>query len=195
MTDDPRAELVEALRGGDERAWRTLVDDYGRLIYSVAARSGLDAADRDEVFQSTCLIAVRSIDGLRDPTRLSSWLYGIAYRLSAEVHRRRRRIGSELDVDDERLRASLETRSDAPGDALERLEETGRLLDALAAIDARCGALVRILYLEEPRPPYEEIGERLGMPVGSIGPTRARCLDKLRRALEEREDADADSAP
>lgn len=182
MTDV--SALVDALKRGEDGAWREFVDRYGRLIHAVAARSGLDQADREDVFQATCLVAVRTIDTLRDATRLSSWLYGIAVRLSVNQHRSRKRRGTELDVTEPTVDVATEAEA---GEALERLESVSHLQDALAAIDERCAALVEALYLEDPRPSYDTISARFDMPVGSIGPTRARCLKKLQALLLERE--------
>lgn len=187
MNDDDVSILVAALRRGDERAWREVMDRYGRLVYSVAARSGLHATDREDVYQTTWLVALRSIDKLRDPTRFTSWLYGITHRLSADMHRKRKRRGTEIDVTDSPSSPVLEADPEVE-QGLELLEAVSHLYDALESIDARCATLIRALYLEEPRPSYDTISDRLEMPIGSIGPTRARCLGKIKRLLEERGD-------
>ncbi len=174
-----RNQLVARLAAGDEDAWRSFVETYGGLIFAVATRLGLRGADRDDLFQDACVTVMQSIHTLRDPTRLASWLYRVTYRLGIDALRSRR---PEVGV--EELTSSA-TGQLEPGFAedLERLEEVSRLLDALGRLDSRCRNLLKLLYLEDPTPSYEEIARRLDMPIGSIGPTRARCLEKAARWL------------
>ncbi len=180
---DARA-LVDGLSHGDDAAWRVFLTTYGRLIYAVARRFSAKGVDPDDLFQETCIRAHQSIHTLQSPQRLGSWIYTIAYRLGVDALRRER---SEAGVEDlEALRAAHEAahREPDPDQALERLEAIARLMDALGGLEERCRRLLTSLYLEEPPPSYVEIGQREGMPVGSIGPTRARCLKKLKIVME-----------
>ena len=172
--------LAEGLTRGDDAAWRAFLATYGRLIYAVASRFSLRGLDPDDLFQETCIRAHQSIHTLQSPQRLGSLIYTIAYRLGVDALRRER---SETGVEDlEALETARQVAHQAPGpdQALERLEAIARLMDALGGLEERCRRLLTSLYLEEPPPSYVEIGEREGMPVGSIGPTRARCLKKLK---------------
>jgi RNA polymerase sigma factor (sigma-70 family) len=178
-----RSELVERLVARDEGAWRVFIDEYGGLMYAVATRLGLDDAAREDLFQEACLRALESIGTLADPTKLASWVYTVTYRLGVDFLRRRR---PEIGMEQAGAAAqSLEAGGVEPDivEKLARLEAVAGLLDALTHLDPRCRRLLAALYLEEPRPSYDEIGRREGMPIGSIGPTRARCLEKTKRLI------------
>lgn len=170
---------VAAMLAGDELAWRRFLADYGRLIYAVGRRLGLTEAEREDHFQTVCLAAHRSLATLREPDRLAAWVYNIAYRAAIDTRRRQR---PTLDIteleDDSRLLVEPEAL-----EALERLEAVARVRDALGALDPRCRDLLHALFIEEPQPSYLAIQERQGIPIGSIGPTRARCLERLKKTL------------
>lgn len=180
-----RTELVRGLVAGDETAWREFVEQYGRLAYAAATRLGLTAEQAHDLFQDTCLAALESIHTLRHPSRLASWTYSIAYRRAIDTLRQQR-TGSVLDegAADADASPALAVTSEIATE-LERLEEAAVLMDALAKLDPRCRRLLQALYLDTPRLAYNQIAKREGMPIGSIGPTRARCLGKLRSLLRE----------
>jgi RNA polymerase sigma factor (sigma-70 family) len=176
-------ELVDAMRKGDERAWREAMRAHGRLVMLAAARVGIGEADRDEVFQTAFLAAFRKIEALRDPERLPAWLYSIAYRLALRMARRAK---DEIPLDEIAATdaGDLVAAGESPAAAVERLQEIEIVREALRGLDERCRGLLSALYFEEPRPGYTAIGTRLGMAVGSIGPTRARCLEKLEKVMD-----------
>lgn len=174
---DPEARL-EALRRGDEPAWRQLMTEHGALVLYAARRVGLTGQDAEDVFQTAMLSAYRAIASLRSADRLASWLYRIAQRAAID-HLRARRPNVGLDD-----LAPLVDPSESVTDALERLDDARRLRHAIESLDDRCRALLTALYLEDPRPSYREIAERLETAVGSIGPTQARCLAKLEKSLD-----------
>ncbi|MBD3237390.1 MAG: sigma-70 family RNA polymerase sigma factor [Candidatus Eisenbacteria bacterium] len=191
MAAESQRELVRGLVAGDEAAWRVFVRDYGRIVHAVAAAFSLQDDDRDDLLQNTCLAVVRSIGTLRDPQRLASWVYNIAYRQAVDARRRRR----------ETLLSELPTNAPSPPamrlnpaipEALERAEEALRVRTALDRLGARCRALLEALYLDESHPAYKEVAAREGLQIGSIGPLRARCLDRLRRLLESHPGRKAD---
>jgi len=159
----------EALCAGDEGAWRSVIDRHGSLVMLAARRVRLSPAQCEDVFQNTFASAYESIASLRDPDRLASWLYSIAHRFALAVIRRQR---PEVPVN-------------LGHAALTRLEDARILRAAMVHLEARCRDLVTALYLEDPGPSYEEISRRFDMPMGSIGPTRARCLRKLRKLMNE----------
>lgn len=156
--------------------------EEGRLILLAAKKLGLGQPDREEVFQNTCLSVVRFIGSLRDPARLDAWVYSIAYRHSLDLIRRRRPGGAQ-SVEPPGGIESLELQEPGALETMERLERIRQLQGALGGLPARCRRLLSALYLDVSNPTYEEIRRKVGIPVGSIGPTRARCLKKLRRLL------------
>jgi len=180
-----RSEFVNALAKRDPTAWRNFVEEYGRIAEAVAARLGFQEADRDDLFQEICLTAMRTIGTLQDPKRLASWVYTIAYRIGIDRLRGRRRELSLAEGDG--LLGGPATNG-VQEDALQvlvRLERVAALWDVLAGLDDRCRRLLTALYLSEPRMSYEATAQQEDMPIGSIGPTRARCLEKAARDLKK----------
>ena len=167
------ADLVRAAAGGDQAAWDGLVARFGRLVWSIARAYRLSSADAEEVSQTTWLRLVEHLDRIREPDHVGSWLASTARRECLRVLRAGAR---ELPSDDE-----LPASGDTPGsdDRLLREERDSALWRAFERLSARCQALLRVL-MADPPPAYEEVSAALGMPIGSIGPTRARCLERLR---------------
>lgn len=174
-------EFVQRLREGESVAWQQFFREHGRLIWSVAGRLGLGREDAEEVFQNTCIICHETVDRLRDPSRLPSWIYRIAYRQTLAVRNRSRRAQGVADADEivDRTAADLPSMDNL----LVEFEVAAELQETLDEVGPPCSDLIRQLYLTAPRPSYEEISESLDMPIGSIGPTRARCLERLRKRL------------
>ncbi|MDQ6804461.1 MAG: sigma-70 family RNA polymerase sigma factor [Actinomycetota bacterium] len=171
-------ELVEAASEGDASAWCTLVDRFEGLIWATSRAHRLSQADAADVTQTTWLRLVENLDRINDPERLGAWLATTARR---ECLRHLRLHGRELQVEDDSW-----FEAPSQGSAEERLivgERNDALRRAFARIGERCQALLRMLSAPDP-PSYEEIGAALGMPIGAIGPTRSRCLDKLRGSPE-----------
>jgi RNA polymerase sigma factor (sigma-70 family) len=166
--------VVRAASEGDREAWNALVARYGGLIWSVARAHRLGDADAADVFQTTWLRLVEHLGEIRDPDRVGSWLATTARHECLRILRVGQRHvltdGFEL----------IEGSSDAGVDARLLTEERDAALwRAFARISERCRALLRMLAADPP-PSYEEVGAALDMPVGSIGPTRGRCLEQLR---------------
>ncbi len=171
-------ELVERCLRGDGGAWSLLVDRHGPLVWAIASRMGLTRADAEDVFQATWTVALEELSQIRERRRFAAWLGRVARHQALRVRRGygiARRAHARVAEDTEE--ATL------PDDELERVEERAQVGRALGRIGERCADLLSLLYYADPRPPYEEIAERLGMRIGSIGPTRARCLQKLQDAL------------
>ena len=169
------AALVAALRADEPRAWRLFLDRYERLIYSVPRRMGLDAEDAADVFQDVLAAFLRGLPRLREPRTIPRWLTRTAFRLARERRMRRRREPTMPDP------ADLERAAD-PADVAElfaRAEDAVRLRALVASAAGRCPELLGLLFFAEPSPGYEEIARSMGMPIGSLGPTRQRCLDQL----------------
>lgn len=170
------SSLVERCRQGDGEAWKSLVLRFQRLVYAVPRNMGLDDDECDDVFLETFSRLVRGLDQLDRGDRVRPWLVTTARRLALDTIRRRRRH-APFAPDVVRLAAPEESALER----LARLSERDTVHRALKRLARRCRALLALLYRGEPeRPPsYQEVSRRLGIPVGSIGPTRARCLDAL----------------
>ena len=167
--------LVAALRDDDGRAWRAFLDRYERLIYSVPRRMGLDPDDAADVFQDVLAAFLRGLPRLRDPRTIPKWLTRTAFRLARERRMRRRR---EPTLPDPASLGSIPDPREAT-DLVERAEDASRVRALVAQLPGRCPELLGLLFFTDPAPAYGDLARRLGMPIGSLGPTRQRCLDHL----------------
>ncbi len=170
MRDDPPAtNLVARARTGEKQAWDTLVERYAPLVWSICRQHQLGRADADDVGQIVWLHMVDQLDKIRDPAALSAWLATTTRRECGRVRRAARApqaSGQVLDADN-------------IADSQATTAEHG-LFEAFTHLPPRCQRLLALL-IEDPPVPYAQISARLGIPVGSIGPSRSRCLDNLRR--------------
>jgi RNA polymerase sigma factor (sigma-70 family) len=170
-------EQVKLAASGERGAWESIVDRYEGLLWGIARSHRLDEASASDVVQTTWLRLLEHLDDLRDPAALGGWL---ATTTRHECLRVLRQSARQIPTEDTRM----------PEDAVPPVAEARLLADerdtelwgAFATLTARCQALLRTLACD-PAPSYAEIGAAMGMPVGSIGPTRGRCLGMLRRAL------------
>jgi len=176
------SDIVRRCLDGDRVAWADLLGRYADLAYAVLRRAGLDEAAAADAFQEVSLLLWRGLPRLRKTERLVPWIATTARRVAWRATRRARaRTGRERAV------ARKETEGGgAPADALAALEEEQAVRESLAALHERCRRLLRLLYFEAPEGGYDEVARRLGIPRGSIGPTRARCLEGLERELAAR---------
>lgn len=171
------AELLEQAREGDELAWSAIVERYSGLLWATARAHRMSAAEAADVIQNTWLRLVENLDRIEDPERLGAWLATTARRECLRVIR----LGArELPTDEEWMLEVAAEEEVSSGVIV--AERDAALWRAFRMIGERCQALLRMLTAPDP-PSYEEIGAALEMPIGAIGPTRARCLDKLRRSL------------
>jgi RNA polymerase sigma factor (sigma-70 family) len=182
------AELVQLCLNGDEAAWSELVARYQGLIYSVPRRMGLSPEDSADVFQRVCVLLYQRLAAIRDPERLGGWLLTTASREAFRVGRRARRdLPLELD-DEEGARLRFEPRDLNPlaDEACTELERAQILRSVLAELSDRCRLILTEFLRSDATDSYKDIARRLGIPIGSIGPTRARCLSQLRDMLRTR---------
>ena len=182
-------DLLLACRRGDETAWEVLIHRYQRLIYSIPRRSGLDEDESAEVFQEVFTTLFKKLDRIEEPDRLHAWLVTTArrktWRFIASRKRFRQSPATENQSEAEEHLSTIPDNAPLPDEELLKLEEQHRVRTALASLDERCGKLLTMLFYEgEPRS-YAEIAAALGTAEGSIGPTRARCLEKMLRLLEK----------
>jgi RNA polymerase sigma factor (sigma-70 family) len=170
--------LVHAAAGGDQQAWSLLVDRYSKLVWAIARNHRLSAEDAAEVSQTTWLRLAEHIDRLQDASKVGGWLATTARH---EALRVLRGAGRQIPMGDDM--PEPECPAIELDDELLRSERDTLLWRAFSRLPARDQALLRLL-ISDPMPSYEEIGAAMGMPVGSVGPTRARCLERLRREAE-----------
>jgi RNA polymerase sigma factor (sigma-70 family) len=180
VADRPVADLVQAAAGGDQDAWGLLVERYASLVWGIARAHRLDVADASDVSQTVWLRLVEHLDGLRQPEALAGWL---ATTTRHECLRSIRKAGREIPDDDREWSDERVGSTAGPEAEILRSEQRSMVWDALDRLSLRCRTLLRALSTA-PDSSYVEIAEALEMPVGSIGPTRSRCLQHLRRQLE-----------
>ncbi len=167
-------ELVARAKDGDQDAWDKIVERYAPLVWATCQRYGLVWADADDVGASVWLRLVERLGTIRQPAALAGWL---ATTTRHECLRALRAKNRELPVDDS---DGLAGGADPAADVwLLKQERLIALRTAFADLPERCRQLLTLLFAE-PVTPYDEIGVILDMPVGTIGPTRQRCLEKLR---------------
>jgi len=170
--------VVGAASQGDRGAWNALVERYGALVWSVARAHRLGDADAADVFQTTWLRLVEHLGEIRNPDGIGSWLATTARHECLRILR----VGQRHVLTDGFDLAEQTSSAPPPDAGLLAEERNAALWRALDQISARCRALLRMLAADPP-PSYEEIGAALDMPIGSIGPTRGRCLEQLRARL------------
>jgi len=169
--------VVEQARGGANAAWENLVERFGGLVAAIARRCRLNDADVAEVCQTTWLRLVENLDRIEQPERIGAWLATTSRRESLRIATRHTAISATdavyLMADDE---------ADPLDAALLREEQARAIRMAAEQLSPRCQRLLGVLMSDDDLP-YEAIAKQLSMPIGSIGPTRGRCLEHLRKIL------------
>jgi RNA polymerase sigma factor (sigma-70 family) len=179
--------LVLACQRGEADAWDALVNRYQRLIYTIPRRAGLDEDQSAEVFQRTFTKLLENLHLIRQPGSIHAWLVTTARRETLQLLRvqRTEQAFSQAEPPDTGLdHEALADDKPLPDELLERLEEQHVIRTAMAALDERSRAMLTLLYYHPHPLSYAEVAAILDIPEGSVGPTRARCLLKLRRLLE-----------
>jgi RNA polymerase sigma factor (sigma-70 family) len=177
--------LLRAVNAGDGTAWRRLIERFTSRVRAVTRAYRLNAHDADDVMQTTWLRLLERIDGIREPAAVGAWIETTARRESLRVLRVARR---EWPTDSDQLLdapvdAVAERRLVAAQDRAAYDQALTRLPEALTRLPQSQQRLLSML-LSDPAPSYAEISRRLDMPIGSIGPIRARCIARLRRDPE-----------
>lgn len=184
-------QLVARCLQGQSSAWAVLVGRYQRLVHAIVRRGGLDEHAAADVFQTVFSRLYEHLPRLEQPERLQAWVVTTARRelLRQAGHAKRQVSLTPLAPDDDTAGHWIDQLADESPRAEEQLsalQQLHRLRLGLDRLDERCRSLLALLFADdEERLPYEQLAVRLGMPVGSIGPTRARCLGKLRRLVED----------
>lgn len=180
------AELVRACREGNVDAWEELVQRYQRLVYAIPRRAGLSDEGAADVFQRTFLQLVQNLDVIDQPDRVGAWLVTTARREAWRVSRTERAAISLSDLADDASDDQVnEVHDEAllPDELMIQLEQQHMVRMALGKIGDDCRKLIELLFYQPERLTYTEIARALNTSEGSIGPTRARCLQKLRKQL------------
>ena len=170
--------LVEAARSGDKAAWDKIVERYAALVWSVCRRNRLADQDCEDVAQNVWLLLVRHLPDIREPAALPGWLATTTARECIRLLRSRQ---AHRGTGDDGLDPRADPTEPSVEDLVLEKEQQAALLLALGGLPEECRRLLALLAHDPPLS-YVEIGTRLGMKVGGIGPRRGRCLDKLRRS-------------
>lgn len=169
------AQLLKAAVSGDGRAWEAIVARFSGLVWAIARAHRLAPPDALDVSQVVWLRLLENLDRINEPERLGAWLASVARRECLLILSKASReqmvtaFDAATPVDDSEVAQHLLVD-----------ERNAELWRAVAMLPEKCGCLLRIL-MSDPRPNYEEVAAALDMPIGSIGPTRQRCLERLRR--------------
>ena len=172
--------LVKECLRGNEEAWSLLIDKYKALIYSIPVKYGLPPHEAADVFQSTCTELLVRLPDLREPRALPKWLMQVAHH---ECYRWKRQQLRTVSRDGDADLPEPETPPIAES-VMQQTQEEQMLREAMNALSPQCRRLVELLFFETPARPYAEVAKDLGLAVGSIGFTRQKCIDRLRRQLD-----------
>jgi RNA polymerase sigma factor (sigma-70 family) len=179
MSDFDPAAALAAAADGDQLAWTSIVSTYSGLIWTVARAYRLSSADSADVFQGTWLRLVEHLGDIRDAGRLGGWLATTARREALQLLRR---TGRDVPVEDMSTMSEAADGGPTADEELLRTEDQKTLWSAFGQLPDNCQRLLRLLFAEPPAL-YADISTSLGIPLGSIGPTRSRCLANLERRL------------
>ncbi len=172
--------LVQECLLGNEKAWSTLIDKYGNLVFSIPIKQGFHQDDAADIFQTVCLTLLKELSTLREPRALAAWLIQLtAHTCTKWKNRERRYIDREFN---EQIKADEKL----PSEIVQQLEREQILRAAVGEMSAECRQLIELLFFTNPPVRYDEAAAALGLAKGSMGATRMRCLEKLRRSLEEK---------
>jgi RNA polymerase sigma factor (sigma-70 family) len=176
--DDTR--LVKECLRSNEEAWSLLIDKYKALIYSIPVKYRLPPQEAADVFQATCAELLVRLPELREPRALPKWLMQVAHHECYRWKRQQQRMVSrdaEPDLPEPETPAIAES-------VIQQTQEEQMLREAMSSLSPQCRRLVELLFFETPARPYADVAKELGLAVGSIGFTRQKCMDRLRRQLD-----------
>jgi RNA polymerase sigma factor (sigma-70 family) len=177
-------QLVRDCIDGKHEAWSCLIDKYKNLIFSVPIKYGFSRDEAADIFQEVCLGLLSELKTLREPRALPKWLLTVTAHKCFHRKRMARRL---VSMDSEVLELpGIEMPPEALAIIAEAEREQG-LREAMSELPARCRRLIEMLFFEEPSRAYRDVAETLGIAVGSIGFIRQRCLDKMRKKVEDLE--------
>ena len=181
-------ELVLACQTGDEEAWSALVARYQRLLYAVPRRAGLNEDAAADILQQTFLKLLENLQKIKQPAQIHAWLVTTARRETLHFLRQQQKapqISLDAGEGDEFKEHEFPAAEPLADEVLLEMERQHRVRTAVTNLDERCRNLITLLFYREPQSPYSEIARILDISEGSIGPTRARCLQKLLERLNK----------
>lgn len=182
-------EIITACLANSDAAWEVLIGRYERLIYSITIRFKMSPQESLEVFQSVCFILLKKLSTLRNHEKIYSWLITTTTRECWRIATLRQRELAPLQSNELNGSGASSDKLTAEQLAYERRmadEQNQIVLEAISTLPERCRELIRMLFYLNEEPTYGDIAERLNIPVSSIGPTRMRCLEKLKNILQEK---------
>lgn len=172
---------MERCRNKDQVAWKQLVDNFANLVYSITAKYSLSEDDKGDVFQATFQSLYTNLDRIESVQALPRWIAVTASNHCLVVIRNRR--DHVQMVNDERdLGEVLAAEGASAEEESVRASQAYAVRKALVELGGKCTELLQAIYLDE-NAGYEHAVKKLGLPMGSLGPTRARCLEKLKKIL------------
>ena len=175
ISDYPDAELITQCIAGQQSAWEELINRYEKLIYSTGLRTGLQLYEADEIFQNVCLIWLKELKHLRQANSLGAWLVTTTRRECWALWRRDKDKLEELN---EQIPSG-----ESPEKLALNVEDSRKVMSAFKQLGEPCHQLLWRLYFNDEHSSYAEIARDLNIPPNSIGPTRSRCLEKLKAIL------------
>jgi len=180
-------ELVSACLEHERGAWEEFLRRYANLIHSTILKVGVTGVEQEEAFQNSVIAMYRELPRLRDRGKLISWIVGISHRQAVNRIRARRREVLVEEISDEMMAgANTIGIEELPAEDRQRLEQAQQTREAMELLPERCRRLLEMLFIQDPPADYAEVSKREKIPVGSIGPTRQRCLDKARKTFRDR---------
>jgi len=181
ITDSSDDLLIAGCLEGDHQSWIQLLDRYKRLIYGVSVRFGFDIEDRHDVFQAVCLETLKNLSSVRTASSLRYWILTITIRQCCFLLKRKRQESRHEPVDT----ASVlrDSRPDTMQIYLAAERET-IVREAIDELPERCRSMLNLLFFSTEKASYSQLGDLWGLSKDTIGSTRLRCLDKLRKILE-----------
>jgi RNA polymerase sigma factor (sigma-70 family) len=181
------AELFIECKNGSKKAWEALIRRFQRLIYTIPRRAGLSDDQAADVFQVVFSRAFEKLDSISQPERIQAWLVTTAKRETLAMLRQGKRTVSisTNDDDEDSTPFDIEDESPLPDEMLEQLQLQRQLRAAVEQLDPKSREFVKLVFLQDEPMPYSEAAKRLGISEGSIGPTRTRCMEKLRAIIAQ----------
>lgn len=174
--------LVKECLDGNEAAWSALIDRYKNLIFSVPIKYRFSREEAADVFQMVCLELLSELPRIREPKALPKWILMVTTHKCYHLKNQDRRYQEKTEGFAKTVENVLPPEAEV---IVQQAESEQQIREAIASLPPRCQELIRLLFFEEPARPYDEVASMLGLARGSIGFIRQRCLDRLRRRLDE----------
>lgn len=176
---DSITDIWQGVLNKDPASWSRLVHRLSPLVYTVAARSGLNETEVDDCAQQTWLALFQSRHKIKDPLSVPAWLIRVASRTAVRMNRNKEALAGTTQPEGGTPAVN------PPSEELEMIEAAAILEQGLEMLDKRCRLLLEAIFLAPEKTKYRDIARQLGLPLNSLGPTRSRCLKKLRLIMEE----------